>query len=197
MREVRFLWVDVFTDRPFGGNGLEVGPDLVVMEAPAPRLVRAVDADRISAAVGTAVREPEIIAAGIAHLVARVPSHAALTGLAPDLLALAALARELGFVGACLFALDEPAAGLRARVFAPADAVPEDPATGSAAAPLALYLHRRGLLPPGPFTYVQGVEIGRPSRLWVEARAAGAGDDLRVRVGGQVVLVGDGVFRLP
>lgn len=186
----------VVQEAPAGLTPVEVGPERVVMEAPPARFVQAVDGGRVRAALGAEVEAPEIVAAGIAHLVARVPSWRALAGLAPDMTALASLGRELGFEGACLFALDGPGRDLRARVFAPAAGVPEDPATGSAAAPLALYLHRRGLLPPAPFTYTQGVEIGRPSELWVEA-TAGDGGHLRVRVGGQVVLVGEGVFRLP
>lgn len=182
-----------------GLTPVEVSGGRAVMEAPAPRLVAAVDPRRLAEAVGVPVEEPEVIVAGIAHLVARVPSPAQLAATAPDAACLTALSREWGFVGACLWAGTAADGTLRARVFAPAVGVPEDPATGSAAAPLALYLHRRGLLPAQPFTYVQGAELGRPSSLWVAAAPAGdgGGGSLAVRVGGPVVVLGEGEFRLP
>ncbi len=60
---------------------------------------------------------------------------------------------------------------IRARMFAPLDGVPEDPATGSANCALAAFLSHRNEKPSGGFRYriAQGVEMGRPSVL--EARA--------------------------
>ena len=73
-----------------------------------------------------------------------------------------------GAVGVLLFTEGEP---IRARVFAPAAGVPEDPATGSAALVLAgLLAQRRG---PGAWVVEQGVELGRPSTLHIRADAAG------------------------
>ena len=47
--------------------------------------------------------------------------------------------------------------------------VVEDPATGAAAAALGAYLRWHGdLVPPAAFTIVQGVEMGRPSRIEVD-----------------------------
>ncbi|WP_448661200.1 PhzF family phenazine biosynthesis protein [Sphingomonas sp. CJ20] len=65
---------------------------------------------------------------------------------------------------------------LRARMFAPLAGTWEDPATGSANAPLACLLLS---LEPGSeaamFTIHQGVEMGRPSLLRVEARRGAEG----------------------
>jgi trans-2,3-dihydro-3-hydroxyanthranilate isomerase len=82
-------------------------------------------------------------------------------------------------------------------MFAPADGVPEDPATGSAAGPLAVHLARHGRTPFGEEIVVsQGVELGRPSTLY--ARAEGSADDLeRVLVGGSAKIVARGEFTLP
>ena len=57
-----------------------------------------------------------------------------------------------------------------ARMFAPGAGVPEDPATGSAAGPLGAYLAVHGVLPKTQTAFVveQGIEMGRPSRIWVE-----------------------------
>jgi trans-2,3-dihydro-3-hydroxyanthranilate isomerase len=75
--------------------------------------------------------------------------------------------------------------------------VVEDPATGSAAGPLAVHLARHGRIGFGDEIEIsQGAEIGRPSTLY--ARADGSADELeRVEVGGSAVIVARGEFRLP
>jgi trans-2,3-dihydro-3-hydroxyanthranilate isomerase len=74
--------------------------------------------------------------------------------------------------------------------------IPEDPATGSAAGPLALHLARHGWYTPGrTLTITQGVEIQRPSEL--RARVDGAAEQpSRIAVGGSAVVVAQGNFRL-
>ncbi len=74
--------------------------------------------------------------------------------------------------------------------------VPEDPATGSAAAPLGAYLARYGPLPAGPqarFVCEQGLEMGRPSQIHVEVRRQGEAIT-GLRIGGQAVIVGEGTI---
>jgi trans-2,3-dihydro-3-hydroxyanthranilate isomerase len=80
----------------------------------------------------------------------------------------------------------------KTRVFGPALGVSEDPATGSAAGPLAVHLTRHGRIAPGQEIEIsQGAEIGRPSRLY--ARVDGAGAELAaVEVAGAAVVVADG-----
>ena len=71
------------------------------------------------------------------------------------------------------------------------DGVVEDAATGSAAGCVAAYLHRHGRLTDDQDTELrQGRFINRPSRISISARSADGGT--RVRVGGEVVLVGSG-----
>jgi trans-2,3-dihydro-3-hydroxyanthranilate isomerase len=73
--------------------------------------------------------------------------------------------------------------------------VGEDPATGSAAGPLGVYLASRGLAGmPGEAVVAQGEMVGRPSFLHLDVRP----DDGSwvVRVGGGVRIVGEGVFRV-
>ncbi len=85
---------------------------------------------------------------------------------------------------------------VRARVFVPASTVPEDPATGSANACLAAYLAERTPR-DGVVTWevAQGIEMGRPSRLSIEASKRGGVIDA-VRVGGATVMISEGVMRL-
>jgi trans-2,3-dihydro-3-hydroxyanthranilate isomerase len=84
----------------------------------------------------------------------------------------------------------------KTRNFAPAAGVLEDPATGSAAGPLAVHLARHGRIEFGETIEIsQGAEINRPSTLF--AMAAGTAARLeRVRVGGSAVIVARGEFTL-
>jgi trans-2,3-dihydro-3-hydroxyanthranilate isomerase len=83
------------------------------------------------------------------------------------------------------------------RMFAPGDGVPEDPATGSAAGPLAVHLARHSRIGFGDEIEIsQGAEIGRPSTLY--ARVEGTTEHVeKVEVGGSAVIVARGEFRLP
>jgi trans-2,3-dihydro-3-hydroxyanthranilate isomerase len=84
----------------------------------------------------------------------------------------------------------------KTRMFAPAGGVAEDPATGSAAGPLALHLARHGRIAFGDeIEITQGVEIDRPSKLY--ARVTGSAEQVeRVEVGGSAVVVARGEFQL-
>jgi len=85
--------------------------------------------------------------------------------------------------------------GVTARMFDWELGVGEDPATGSAAGPLGVYLSRYGLAGmPGHVLVRQGEQVGRPSELHVEVISEG--ETFRVRVGGGVHLVGRGAFEI-
>ena len=81
----------------------------------------------------------------------------------------------------------------RARMFAPAGNIPEDPGTGSASAILASQLLAAGTLPEGTtaIRLRQGVEMGRPCEIEVEADVA-KGALTAVRVSGTAVRMMDG-----
>ena len=85
---------------------------------------------------------------------------------------------------------------VHSRVFVPG-LVPEDPATGSAAAGLGLALHARSVLEPGAgYRINQGAELGRPSSL--EGRIEGDDDRVRlVHVAGSVHPIARGQIRAP
>lgn len=85
----------------------------------------------------------------------------------------------------------------RARMFAPGISVPEDPATGSAAVTFAGYLAARARTRTGTLAWTidQGIEMGRPSRLEIEADKA-EGVITALRVGGEAVLVSEGMMML-
>jgi len=85
----------------------------------------------------------------------------------------------------------------RVRMFAPSGGVPEDPATGSAAAAFAGWLNGRAPDSAGTmrFDLEQGIEMGRPSRLELEFDRTAQGVTA-VRVGGASVLVTEGSLHL-
>ena len=86
---------------------------------------------------------------------------------------------------------------IRARMYAPEFGIPEDPATGSAAAALGGYLGARAPESDGTLRWVveQGFEMGRPSLLHVETDKE-AGRITAVRVGGNSVLVSEGTLQV-
>jgi trans-2,3-dihydro-3-hydroxyanthranilate isomerase len=133
----------------------------------------------------------ELYDLGIRHVYVALASEEAVAGLRPDL---GALAELTGIVGVSCFAGSETR--WKTRMFAPADGVPEDPATGSAAGPLACHLARHGRISFGEEIEIsQGAEIGRPSTLY--ARVEGSAERIeRVEVGGSAVIVARGEFRL-
>jgi trans-2,3-dihydro-3-hydroxyanthranilate isomerase len=95
------------------------------------------------------------------------------------------------FCGECV----EPGHAFHARMFAPALGVPEDPATGSAAAAFAGLLVARGELADGEhaITIEQGYEMGRPSLLRLAVVIA-AGKLVSASVGGDAVTVTEGTI---
>ena len=125
---------------------------------------------------------------GPGHVYFELESPEAVAALAPDVGALARATPD----GANCFARD--GARWKTRMFAPNHGVAEDPATGSAAGPLAVHLARHGRIAFGERIEIsQGAEIGRPSTLY--ATAYGRGDVIeRVTVGGSAVVVARGEF---
>jgi trans-2,3-dihydro-3-hydroxyanthranilate isomerase len=132
----------------------------------------------------------EVYENGPRHTFVCLVDEPSVAALRPDIGALAGF----GEVGISCFSV---AGGrVKTRMFAPGLGVPEDPATGSAAGPLAVHLARHGRTAFGDRVEIhQGAEIGRPSVLY--ACAEGAADRLqRVTVGGGAVIVAEGAYRL-
>ena len=163
-----------------------------VMAQPVPTWTAFDRADELLAAVGVERSElpVEIYDNGPRHTYVRLPDEAAVAALRPDIAALA----PLGEVGVSCFAV----AGTRVktRMFGPGLGVAEDPATGSAAGPLAVHLARHGVVGFGERLEIsQGAEIGRASTLYAEAQGSPERID-RVLVGGAAVVVARGEYQL-
>ena len=161
------------------------------MEQPVPVPEPYEDTDALLAALGVprSGLPVEAYRNGPRHVYVELASEAEVAALRPDQRALSHLP-----VAVSTFAGQGPA--WKTRVFTPFHGVPEDPATGSAAGPLAVHLARHGRIGFGDEIEIrQGEEIGRPSRLY--ARAEGSADKVeRVLVGGSAVIVARGEYRL-
>jgi trans-2,3-dihydro-3-hydroxyanthranilate isomerase len=133
----------------------------------------------------------EVYDNGVRHVYVALQSVEAVVGLRPDFRALS----SMPVVGTNCFA--GSGTSWKTRMFAPASGVAEDPATGSAAGPLAVHLARHGRIGFGEEIEIsQGAEISRPSTLYAEVDGSAAQID-RVEVGGSAVVVARGEFRLP
>ena len=128
---------------------------------------------------------------GVRHVYVCLGSEDEVAALRPDMSRLEELPNVIGvncFAG--------EGTRWKTRMFGPAGGVPEDPATGSAAGPLALHLARHGRIAFGDEIEIsQGAEINRPSTLY--ARVEGSADQVeRVEVGGSAVIVARGEVKL-
>jgi trans-2,3-dihydro-3-hydroxyanthranilate isomerase len=137
--------------------------------------------------------QAQVVSTGVPHLLVPVRDLGALGRARPKSEPLAAYLRSIGAQGCYLFCVDplDPDAPAQARFFGPNVGIAEDPATGSAAGPLAAYLVAHDLASERrPVVVEQGRAMGRLSRI--EVRVSGGG----VRVSGSAVLVVEGRLRL-
>jgi trans-2,3-dihydro-3-hydroxyanthranilate isomerase len=162
------------------------------MEQPVPTIEPYPDEAELLAALGVGRSElpVEVYDNGLHHVFVTLGSEEEVAALRPDL-------ARLGNVDEVLGVNTIAGSGTRwkTRMFIPGGGIAEDPATGSAAGPLALHLARHGRIAFGDeIEITQGVEIGRPSKLY--ARVDGSAEQVeRVEVGGSAVVVARGEFR--
>jgi trans-2,3-dihydro-3-hydroxyanthranilate isomerase len=173
-------------------------PAAIVIHQAAPELGRTVnDRDELATALGLPaadlVEDATVVSTGAAHLLVPVRDRAVVDRVRPDAPRLAATLAAAGGQGCYVYCLGpvDPAAVAYARFFNPTVGISEDPATGSAAGPLASRLVAQGVVADGADVVVeQGHAMGRPSRIRVQV----SGD--QVRIGGACVVVAEGMLRL-
>jgi len=147
--------------------------------------------------VVTTTHPPQVASVGLPFLFAELRDRAALERARPDMGGIDALAAQGVVPDVHLYVHSADDFDLRARMFAPLDGVPEDPATGSANCALAALLSHYDAAASGAFRWriAQGVEMGRPSVL--EARTEKRdGVVVVARIGGLSVLVSEGIIHL-
>jgi trans-2,3-dihydro-3-hydroxyanthranilate isomerase len=159
---------------------------------PVPRWRPYEHAGEVLDALGVASSELPVEAYdnGPLHVYVTLADEDEVAALQPDLARLARLE------GVGVNAIAGAGRRWRSRMFGPGLGVDEDPATGSAAGPLAVHLVRHGQLRGGEELELrQGIELSRPSRL--HARVEGSAARMTaVQVGGAAVVVAEGRYRL-
>ena len=145
----------------------------------------------------TQTHMPQVASIGLPFLVAELTTRNALVQARPNIDGLAALVAAGIPPDVHLYVHSTDDFDIRARMFAPLDNIPEDPATGSANCALAGLLSHYTEATDGNFQWriAQGVEMGRPSVL--EARAEKRdGVVTTTWIGGTCVLVSEGVLEV-
>ncbi|MGH2972168.1 MAG: PhzF family phenazine biosynthesis protein [Gaiellaceae bacterium] len=154
------------------------------MRQPVPTIEPFVCAAELEERLGVTSELPvELYDNGVPHVYVALRSSDEVAALAPDL-------RGFGNVGINCFA--GSGSQWKTRMFGAGLGLDEDPATGSAAGPLALHLARHGRIAFGDEIEIsQGAEIQRPSTLYAVAVSPE-----EIEVGGSAVIVARGEFRL-
>ncbi|NYH89238.1 PhzF family phenazine biosynthesis protein [Actinopolymorpha rutila] len=191
---------DVVQECGAGNLPVHVEGDVATITGGEPVLGSTLDPGPLLAAAGL----------GFADLLVGPPAQTAAAGtdhvllpVTEDAVARASLdsgaARARGVKKVYLFSWDADLRLAHARLFVSEFGIAEDPATGSAALALGVWLVGNGLVPgegETAYSVVQGAEMGRPSRLDCVVRAQ-AGQACETRVTGQVAPVAAGEIRLP
>lgn len=173
----------------------------VVMEQEAPIARRQLeDLAPLAASLGLAVgdlvvdRAPcQVVFTGAPHLMVPLRNREAVDRIQPDARALLAVLQGVGAEGCYVFSLDPRQTGAvaYARFFNPTVGIWEDPATGTAAGPLAAHLVAHGLARPAQAIVIeQGTAMGRTSLIRVEVLAD------TVKISGRGVVVASGHLTL-
>jgi trans-2,3-dihydro-3-hydroxyanthranilate isomerase len=189
----------------WGQNGLR----FAWMKQPIPTFGPIVtDNVAVAAALGIEPRDlaggnlpVQVVSSGLPFLYVALNSPAAVDAAAVDRAKLCALLRPLDLEELPVFVFSpEPAddgATVYSRMFGPVLGIPEDPGTGSASGPLGAYLLKYNAVPAetaSRLVSLQGVRIGRPSRIHIAlSRRGGVLEE--VQVGGEAVVVGEGKIR--
>ena len=181
-------------------------PAFAWMTQPRPRFGPVVeDAEAAARAIGVhaeAIRATRLpvqeVSCGVPFVFIPLATRDDVDAAVPDLDAFNRLCGAWGTDNHAMFVFSpEPGpdgATVYSRMFAPGLGVFEDPATGAASGPLGCYLVTHGVVPADRADRIlslQGVKMGRPSRVHIAIGLDGGGI-VRVQVGGVSVLVGEG-----
>jgi predicted PhzF superfamily epimerase YddE/YHI9 len=169
---VRFYFVDVFASRPLTGNPVSLVPD----------------ADGLADPVMQAIAR-EFNQSGTAFLL-----RPTLPGATWRLRSFTPIGAEVGGAGHHALGACHPVgsgAAAYTRFVNPTVGITEDPATGTAAGPLAARLLAEGATADGDTVIIeQGHALGRPSRIQVTVTGP------RVQVSGSGLVVADGTLAI-
>ena len=183
----------------------EAGRILCELTAPEPLSVGAeLPLELVADAVGLTPEDivvtnhrPQVASVGLPFVMVEIASRATLARAVANTAAMSMIADRGITPDVHLYVRDDDGSSLHARMFAPLDGVPEDPATGSANCALIALLAQLDPAPSGEWSWriEQGVDMGRPSELHGRVEKQD-GVVSSVRMGGYSVRVFDGSFTL-
>lgn len=172
----------------------------VAMKQQPAKVISTIPTDLVAQAIGLPPGdlnlngwEINIVETEVAHLMVPVKNLAALQKAVPDKSILKQLSKKYDFEGFYLFTTNQPDARYiaEARFFNPGIGIDEDPATGTAAGPLAGYLEKLGHIKQNhDYHILQGTAVQHPSSIHVKV----AGDG--VWVSGSSVIIMEGTLYL-
>ena len=176
-------------------------PSLIWLTTPPIREGRTYDRALCARALGVQTAdllaiEPQVLSAGNPNLFVGLQSKEAVDRAWLDSGRLALL-KEIHQESMCVFVFTPTAEGAYSRMFAPEHGIAEDPATGSATGPLALYMMKQGLAPSANgsrFLSEQGSKMGRKSILHIHIHGQYGSDG--IEVGGYVAPFAKAVMTL-
>lgn len=171
---------------------LSVSDSSIAFELPQPQITPLDDAyvDRLAQILGCPINRelrPAVIDVGPRWVVLNTTDAAAVLATTPDFAALAALDREKGTTGVCLYGestSSDSGDDIEVRAFAPVCGVDEDPVCGSGNGSVAAFLrhHNRGPADPAnPVLSSEGALLGREGHISLHISAD------RILVGGSAV----------
>jgi trans-2,3-dihydro-3-hydroxyanthranilate isomerase len=173
-------------------------PTVVSMDQSPPEFGASVtDRAALAAALGLAPGDlvpgqaAQVVSTGVGHLLVPLRDRATVDRAQPDPGRLLPLLRQSGGEGCYLYSRDPVSSGAAAytRFVNPTVGITEDPATGTAAGPLAARLVVEGAAADGTTVIIeQGYALGRPSRIQVTVTGP------RVQVSGSGLVVAEGTL---
>lgn len=176
------------------------GLPYVAMKQQPARIITELPAHLVAKAIGLDLKDLElnnwkinVVETEVAHLMVPVKDLDTLQRAVPDKALLKQLSAKYQFEGFYLFTTDGQDAGYIAetRFFNPGIGIDEDPATGTAAGPLAGYLEKLGYIKTGhDYRILQGTAVKHPSSIHINV----AGDG--IWVSGSSVIVMEGTIYL-
>ncbi|MGA9639383.1 PhzF family phenazine biosynthesis protein [Flavobacterium sp.] len=170
--------------------GLLQQPAIIKQAIPTASLLKALSL--LEDEIGYDDLMPNVVATEVSHLMVPLKDEKALAKIKSDKRLLSELAKQYHFQGVYCFFItkDTPEFSIKSRFFNPGIGIDEDPATGSAAGPLAGFLHKAGIIKENnEYKITQGEAMDRASDIRVQVK-----DDGTMVSGNSVIVMKGNIF---
>ncbi len=140
----------------------------------------------------------EIVSTGLRDIMVPIKSLARLHAINPDFNRIKDVSKKYNVIGIHAFAIDGMNETAECRNFAPLYGIDEESATGTSNGALSCYLYKYKKISREHIKNIkikQGVQMGRPSEIYVKLAAKGSRIH-RVQVGGYAVIVDEITYSL-